>query len=126
MGVVIRVLVLAGLLCASLSVAAATPSPTDLSLIVCGQSGQGGVTYVIAPGSGFVQCGLDTSGNELVLQRSSVTLAQIQSASSGSSTPPDGSGVAAGAAIGGAVLGAMAVAFCFRLLRGFVNSSSEG
>ena len=80
-------------------------------VIVCGESGMAGVTYVQAAG-GFATCGQDSSGNTLVLQ--------VASGVRGDG-PVDG-GLQVGFDIGGAVLAVMAVAFCFRLLRRFIDS----
>ena len=80
-------------------------------VIVCGESGTTGVKYVQAAG-GSVTCGQDSSGNTLVLQ--------VASGVDGNG-PVDG-GFQVGFDIGGAVLAVMAVAFCFRLVRRFIDS----
>lgn len=83
-------------------------------VIVCGEGGTNGVTYVQAGGSP-VTCGQDSSGNALVLQ--------VASGASLGEGPVDG-GIQVGFDIGGAVLAVMAIAFCFRLVRRFIESPS--
>ncbi|MFM0285431.1 hypothetical protein [Paraburkholderia megapolitana] len=83
-------------------------------VVVCGIAGVAGVDYVRLNGVP-VLCGEDVNGDALALLR-------VDGGSSGSSAD----GTVAGLAIGGAVLGVMALAFCLRLLRNFFNSSAEG
>ena len=85
----------------------------------CGRQGWAGVTYVSAAGQS-VSCGTDANGNALVLQMSTQLIALNVN-----DTTDDG-GVAVGLPIGAAVLGVLAVAFGFRVLRNLINSSSEG
>lgn len=122
-GVVARGVVLLLALCVS-PWAGAQASSVGLNMIVCGPENVPGVTYVSIDGfsmggSDVVVCGTDASGNELALQVDTALVAVSPQAS-------DGSGAVVGAEIGAAVLGVMAIAYCFRLLRNFVNSSSEG
>ena len=96
----------------------ASPAPVFDSggpgVVVCGIAGVAGVDYVRLSGV-VVSCGEDVNGDAMALLR-------IDGGSSGSSAD----GTVAGLAIGGAVLGVMAVAFGVRLLRNFLNSSAEG
>jgi hypothetical protein len=80
-------------------------------VIVCGESGTTGVTYVQVGGQSAT-CGQDSSGNTLVLE--------VASGAAGDA-PVDG-GFQVGFDIGAAVLGVMALAFGFRLLRRFIDS----
>ncbi|MGF6648622.1 hypothetical protein [Paraburkholderia sp. GAS82] len=80
-------------------------------VIVCGESGTTGVTYVEVGGRPAT-CGEDASGNTLVLQ--------VASGVAGDG-PVDG-GFQVGFDVGGAVLGVMAMAFAFRLLRRLIDS----
>lgn len=82
--------------------------------MVCGIAGVAGVDYVRVSGVP-VSCGEDVNGDAMALLR-------VDGGSSGSSAD----GTVAGFAIGAAVLGAMAIAFGFRVLRNFFNSSAEG
>ena len=94
-------------------------STLGLNVIVCGPTGASGVTYVEAGGQP-VGCGTDASGNALQLQVDTATVASDQPGGA------SGDGAVVGLAVGGAVLGVMAIAYGFRLLRNFINSSSEG
>lgn len=82
-----------------------------VSAVVCGPGGVAGVTYVLAAGR-QVGCGTDSSGNALFLQVSTL-----------SDDTPVGGGEVAGVQIGGAVLAALAAAWCFRAVRDLLNSS---
>ena len=124
----LRGVVVVALVLFAVSVAAQTPcgdcapasSPTPVfdsggpGVVVCGIAGVAGVDYVQMNGV-VVSCGEDLNGDAMALLR-------IGDGSSGSSAD----GTVAGLAIGGAVLGVMAVAFGVRLLRNFLNSSAEG
>ena len=83
-----------------------------LSAVVCGPGGVAGVTYVLAGGR-EVACGTDSSGNALFVQVATL-----------SDAAPVPGGEVVGFEIGGAVLGALAVAWGIRALRDFLNSSS--
>lgn len=97
---------------------ASSPAPVFDSggpgVVVCGIAGVAGIDYVRLNGV-VVSCGEDANGDAMALLR-------VDGDSSGSSAD----GTVAGLAIGGAVLGVMAVAFGVRLLRNFLNSSAEG
>jgi hypothetical protein len=84
-----------------------------VSAIVCGPGGVDGVTYAQVGGQ-QVGCGTDSSGNALYLQVSTL-----------SSDQPVSGGEVAGLQIGGAVLGVLAIAWCVRALRDFMNSTGE-
>lgn len=99
--------------------ARAQSSGLAANIVVCGPQGLAGVTYVSAAGQS-VSCGTDANGNALVLQLSTQLVALNVN-----DTTDDG-GVAVGLSIGAAVLGVLAVAFGFRVLRNLINSSSEG
>ena len=99
--------------------ARAESSALAANIVVCGPQGLAGVTYVSAAGQS-VSCGTDTNGNALVLQMSTQLVAL-----NANDTTDDG-GVAVGSAIGAAVLGVLAVAYGFRVVRNWINSSSEG
>ncbi|WP_240766249.1 major capsid protein [Paraburkholderia flava] len=114
MGACRRVLVLLLLSCAS---SWAVAQASSVSVLMCGREFQSGLVYASAAGA-LVICGADGDGRPLAAYVGLVPLP--------GSGAPDGDGVAAGVAIGGAVLGVMAVAFGIRLLRNFLNSSSEG
>jgi hypothetical protein len=116
-GVVARAIVALVVGCVSV-LAGAQTSALGLNAVVCGPAGASGVTYVTAAGAAVV-CGTDASGNALALQVDTAVVV------AGTSSDP-GSGVPVGAEIGGAVLGVMAVAYAFRVVRNFINSSSEG
>lgn len=104
------------------SVSFAQASAVSLNVVVCGPSGASGVTYVSGAGRP-VTCGTDASGDTLELQVDDLVAVNPES---GSGDQPVMGGEVVGAEIGGAVLGVLAIAFCFRLLRNFINSSSEG
>lgn len=88
-----------------------------MEVIVCGPSGASGVTYATVSGRA-VSCGTDPStGLGFVLQVWNVD------GTPSADQPVDGS--AAGIAIGGAVLAVLALAFCVKVLRRFVESSGE-
>jgi hypothetical protein len=116
-GVVVRAALALLLGCVSM-LAGAQTSSFGLNAVVCGPAGASGVTYVTVGGAAVV-CGTDASGNALALQ-----VDQAVSVIGVSGDP--GNGVPVGAEIGGAVLGVMAVAYAFRVVRNFINSSSEG
>ncbi|MFM0380472.1 hypothetical protein [Paraburkholderia strydomiana] len=84
-----------------------------VSAIVCGPDGVDGVTYAQVNGQ-EVSCGTDSSGNALYLQVSTL-----------SGDQPMQGGEVVGLQIGGAVLGVLAIAWCVRALRDFVNSTGE-
>lgn len=84
-----------------------------VSGVVCGPGGVAGVTYAQLYGA-QIECGTDSSGNTLYLQVS--TLA---------GDGPVGGGEVVGMAIGGAVLSVLAVAWCVRVVRNYLNSSGE-
>ncbi|PRG06840.1 hypothetical protein C6Q17_24060 [Burkholderia contaminans] len=84
-----------------------------VTAIVCGPGGVSGVTYAQAGGQ-QVSCGTDSSGNALFLQVSTF-----------SSDQPMPGGEVAGLQIGAAVIGVLAMAWCVRALREFVNSTGE-
>lgn len=84
-----------------------------LSAIVCGPGAVAGVTYAQLGGQ-MVECGLDSAGKALYLQVS--TLSDDQ---------PVVGGEIVGMQIGGAILALMAVAFAFRLISNYLNSSGE-
>lgn len=84
-----------------------------VSGVVCGPGGVAGVTYAQLYGA-QIECGTDSSGNTLYLQVS--TLA---------GDDPVGGGEVVGMAIGGAVLSVLAVAWCVRVVRNYLNSSGE-
>ncbi|APR39378.1 major capsid protein [Paraburkholderia sp. SOS3] len=91
-----------------------------LNVIVCGPQGASGVNYIAVSGAPVV-CGMDANGNALALQVDTAVMV------SGGADSPDGQdGATVGAEIGAAVLGVLAVAYGFRAIRNFVNSSSEG
>lgn len=96
------------------SLACAQVPGVAVSGIVCGPGGVSGVTYATVGGQ-QVGCGQDSSGNALYVQVSTLQ---------GGGGPVDG-GEYAGLDIGAAVLGVMAVAWCFRALRNYVDSSGE-
>lgn len=89
------------------------------NVVVCGPPGLAGVAYVNVSNHP-VDCGRDANGNLLYAQ-----LSQQLVAVNVDDTTDDGGSVV-GLATGGAVLGVLALAFGFRLLRGFFNASSEG
>ncbi|MCA8109335.1 hypothetical protein SB394_07445 [Burkholderia sp. BCCIQ04A] len=99
--------------------ARAQSSALAANIVVCGPQGLAGVTYVSAAGQS-VSCGTDANGNALVLQMSTQLIAL-----NANDTTDDG-GVVVGSAIGAAVLGVLAVAYGFRVVRNWINSSSEG
>jgi hypothetical protein len=101
------------LLLAVSSLVFAQASGVQFSGVVCGPGGLTGVTYV-NDGGRPVDCGTDSSGNQLVLQVSTLS----------GNEPVDG-GEFTGLDIGGAVLGVLAAAWCFRVLRNYFNSSGE-
>ncbi|MBW9108113.1 major capsid protein [Paraburkholderia phenoliruptrix] len=72
-----------------------------------------GVTYAQVNGH-EVSCGTDSSGATLYLQVSTL-----------SSDQPVQGGEVAGLQIGGAVLGVLAIAWCVRAIREFLNSTGE-
>lgn len=84
-----------------------------VSSIVCGPDGVSGVTYAHVNGQ-EVSCGTDSSGATLYLQVSTL-----------SSDQPVQGGEVAGLQIGGAVLGVLAIAWCVRAIREFLNSTGE-
>lgn len=84
-----------------------------VSGVVCGPGGVSGVTYAQVAGQ-QVGCGTDSAGNALYLQVS--TLAGDE---------PVGGGEVVGLEIGGAVLSVLAVAWCVRVVRSYLNSSGE-
>ena len=86
-------------------------STVQFSGVVCGPSGLSGVTYASAAGAPVV-CGADSSGNQLVLQVSTLVGDQ----------PVDG-GEQVGFDIGGAVLAVMAAAWCIRAVRRLIEST---
>ncbi|MGH8777736.1 hypothetical protein [Paraburkholderia sp.] len=117
-GVVARVVVALAVGCVSM-VAGAQTSALGLNAVVCGPVGASGVAYVMA-NDVPVSCGTDASGNAMALQVAPALVV------AGSASDTSGSGVPVGAEIGGAVLGVMGLAYGFRVLRNFINSSSEG
>lgn len=76
-----------------------------VSGVVCGPDGASGVTYAMVGGA-EVTCGVDSGGNTLALQVSTLGVGDV---------PVEG-GEQVGLDIGGAVLLVMAAAFGFRLL----------
>lgn len=84
-----------------------------VSGVVCGPGGVAGVTYAQVGGQ-QVACGTDSGGNALYLQIS--TLGEDQ---------PVSGGEIVGLQIGGAVLSALAVAWCIRALKDHLNSAGE-
>lgn len=84
-----------------------------MSSIVCGPASEAGVTYVSVAGRS-VQCGVDSSGNALVLQVSTLV-----------DDEPVAGGDVAGLQIGAAVLGVMAVAWSIRAVRRYLDCSGE-
>lgn len=84
-----------------------------VSAIVCGSGGTSGVTYALVNGQ-QVSCGTDTTGATLYLQVSTL-----------SNDQPVQGGEVAGLQIGGAVLGVLAIAWCVRALRDFLNATGE-
>jgi hypothetical protein len=94
------------------SAAFAQASGVAVSGVVCGPAGVQGVIYVSASGRA-VTCGTDSSGNQLVLQVSTLE----------GNIPVDG-GEQTGLDIGGAVLAVMAAAFGIRALRRLIESSN--
>lgn len=84
-----------------------------VSAIVCGPAGVSGVTYAQMNGQ-EVSCGTDSTGATLYLQVSTL-----------SNDQPVQGGEVAGLQIGGAVLGVLAVAWCVRVLRDFLNTTGE-
>jgi hypothetical protein len=118
-GLVLQALVVFALaLCASGARAQASAALAS-NVAVCGPTGLSGVAYA-SVGGHPVLCGTDANGNALVLQVSQ----QFVAVNVSDTTDDDGATV--GMAIGGSVLGVLAVAFGFRVLRNFVSSSSEG
>lgn len=97
----------------------AQASGVAVNVVVCGPAGASGVTYAAVAGRP-VTCGNDPSGNPLLLQVSTQFVAMSESDGA------DDGGAAAGAVIGAAVISAMAAAYGIRVVRDFVNSSSEG
>lgn len=83
--------------------------------VVCGPGGASGVTYAVVSGH-QVGCGTDTAGNALFLQVATLGV---------DSGPVDG-GDQIGLDIGAAVLSVMAVAWTFRFLRRYIDTSGEG
>ncbi|MEX3954721.1 hypothetical protein [Trinickia sp. EG282A] len=84
-----------------------------VTAIVCGPDGVSGVTYAQVNGQ-QVSCGTDSSGATLYLQVSTL-----------SGDQPVQGGDVAGLQIGGAVLGVLAIAWCVRALRDFLNTTGE-
>lgn len=84
-----------------------------VSGVVCGPGGVAGVTYAQVGGQ-QVGCGMDSGGNALYLQVST----------SGGDQPVSG-GEVVGMQIGAAVLGVLAVAWCIRALKDYLNSAGE-
>ncbi|KVF68934.1 hypothetical protein WJ17_13520 [Burkholderia vietnamiensis] len=84
-----------------------------VSAIVCGPGDVSGVTYAQVNGQ-QVSCGTDSGGHALYLQVSALNDDQ-----------PVMGGEIAGLQIGGAVLGVLAVAWCARAIRDFLNSTGE-
>jgi hypothetical protein len=84
-----------------------------VSGVVCGPGGVDGVTYAQVGGA-QVTCGADSIGNALYLQVSTL-----------SGDQPIEGGDMVGLQIGGAVLGVLAVAWCIRAVRDFMNSTGE-
>lgn len=84
-----------------------------LSAIVCGPDGVSGVTYAQVNGQ-QVSCGRDSNGNALILQVSTLTDDQ-----------PVSGGEVVGLQLGGAVLGVLAIAWCVRAIRDFLNATGE-
>lgn len=86
---------------------------SGVSGVVCGPGSVDGVTYALVSGQ-QVSCGVDSAGNTLYLQVS--TLADDQ---------PVQGGEVVGLHIGGAVLSVLAVAWCFKALARQFNSGGE-
>jgi len=84
-----------------------------VSGVVCGPGGVDGVTYAQVGGA-QVTCGADSNGNPMYLQVSTL-----------SGDQPVQGGDMVGLQIGGAVLGVLAVAWCVRAVRDFMNSTGE-
>lgn len=84
-----------------------------VSGVVCGPGGVAGVTYAQVGGQ-QVGCGMDSGGNALYLQVSTW----------GGDQPVSG-GEVVGMQIGAAVLGVLAVAWCIRALKDYLNSGGE-
>ena len=89
-------------------------SGVQFSAVVCGPAGLSGVTYVMSS-AGALSCGTDSNGNALQLQVSTLS----------ADTPVEG-GEQVGLDIGGAVLGVLAVAWGFRFVRRYIETSGEG
>jgi hypothetical protein len=94
-------------------IANAQAAVVAVSGVVCGPAGIAGVTYVTVGGES-AGCGTDSTGNQLVLQVSTLS----------SDQPVDG-GVQTGLQIGGAVLSVLAIAWCFRVVKNQLDSSGE-
>jgi len=91
----------------------------NVPVIVCADVGAAasGVSYVMASGQALT-CGTDASGAALYAVVSS------EFVSGGDEAPVEG-GAGLGLAIGGAVFGVLATAFCVRVLRNFINSGGD-
>ncbi|MGX7005133.1 hypothetical protein [Caballeronia sp. KNU42] len=107
-----RAVVLVLLLVVS-SWACAQASGVQFSGVVCGPGGLAGVTYVQASGRA-VDCGVDSSGAQLVLQVSTLS----------GDRPVEG-GEQIGIDLGAAVIAVMATAWGIRALRNLLNSSGD-
>ena len=104
---------LAGGLLAVSGMAFGQASDVQFSAVVCGPAGLSGVTYVTS-NVGALSCGTDSNGNALQLQVSTLSGEQ----------PVEG-GEQVGLDIGGAVLSVLAVAWAFRFVRRYIESSGE-
>lgn len=74
--------------------------------------GVSGVTYATV-GDQQIGCGMDSSGNALYLQVSTLAVG----------SPEEMGGMEVGVDIGMAILGVCALAWCFRALRDYLNRS---
>jgi hypothetical protein len=115
-------LLLALVFCGRADAQAVAASGVAVMVVVCAEPPASGTAGVLTSSGGSITCNqTDANGVALVPEVSTQFVAVDAGADGG-----DDGGVQVGLDVGGAVLGVLAIAYGFRVIRNFINSSSEG